>query len=152
MNELNKIGGMPTTEYEQQLLENLSKQVQRRRTAKGWTQPELAEKLQMNVSTVRKIEGMTLEERPRPRTLKALADALECSVEDLFEPLDKLPGQKTIDKSAEKPQNGHLSDLLIEQTKKLGVKEEENRKLVQRNAELEAKIRDLETEIKRLQK
>jgi transcriptional regulator with XRE-family HTH domain len=145
--DVNRFAAMPTTQYERDLLRFLSENVTRFRTMRGWTQQELADKLKMHVSTIRQIEGNKLEERPRPRTLSKLADVFGRSVEDLFESTDALPAQKESDKPAAKTQSDPISDLMIEVTKKLGVKEqdmsrlqEENRKLLQRIAELEAEL------------
>jgi transcriptional regulator with XRE-family HTH domain len=66
---------------EEDFKERLSERLWTIRNRRAMTQEELAERAGVAVATVTKVElGRT---RPHPGTLRKLADALDCNVEDL---------------------------------------------------------------------
>ncbi|MFA6277852.1 MAG: helix-turn-helix domain-containing protein [Pedobacter sp.] len=65
----------------------LAKKIKQLRTNKGYSQEELAERTQLSLRTIQRIEGGETE--PRGDTLKRLANALDVTPNDLIEWIDQ---------------------------------------------------------------
>jgi transcriptional regulator with XRE-family HTH domain len=97
--------------------EALSQNMRRLREERGWTPEELAFHSELSLSTIHALEDSNSRRRPRDKTLKQIAKALECTISDLTKETseqqeDTRPAYRILCKGASRLNDADLEKLL----------------------------------------